>query len=67
MTSSVRLARRADGWPLCPSCGEDELACLTTPPLTVADGWTFMEAMGWYREHELFCYRCGCVTLKAGW
>jgi predicted RNA-binding Zn-ribbon protein involved in translation (DUF1610 family) len=38
-----RLAR-ADNWPLCPGCGEDELYDLSTPPLAT---------------NTLRCYRCG--------
>lgn len=43
---------RADGWPLCPECGEDELA-----DLSVRD-WpaqSFKADPG----AELRCYRCG--------
>lgn len=36
---------RADGWPLCPTCGEDELADL---------GNTYARA-----DAILYCYRCG--------
>lgn len=37
-------ARRTDGWPLCPACGEDELYSLSMVP-------TPMSIEG--------CYRCG--------
>lgn len=37
--------RRADGWPLCPECGEDELYSLAMPKATEAT----IEG----------CYRCG--------
>lgn len=53
-------ATRPDGWPLCPVCGEDELACLQTP--TAPDyEWTLAQ----YLEHDLFCYVCARVTWKA--
>ncbi len=51
---SMKLVKfRQDGWPLCPVCDEDELGCMKT------------------HEHghkaqncsELFCYRCGKVTV----
>lgn len=61
------MLSREDGWPLCPICGEDELGCLETPPLTKAGGWTFQEAMTWYRRRELYCYGCARVTVPAGW
>lgn len=50
---------RPDGWPLCPDCGEDELACLATPEPPEYE-WPLAR----YLEHELFCYRCGKVTWK---
>lgn len=28
---------RADGWPLCPQCGDDELYCLAIPACICAD------------------------------
>lgn len=58
-TMTVRKETRPDGWPLCPECGEDELACLSTPTPPDLE-WT----MAKYLEHELFCYRCGKVTWK---
>lgn len=45
------VERRPDGWPLCPFCGEDELGDLNE--IASADG-------------DLFCYRCGRVTLRGG-
>jgi hypothetical protein len=54
--AAPKLAR-PDGWPLCPECGEDELACLTTPGPPEYE-WTLAR----YLEHDLFCYRCGRVT-----
>jgi hypothetical protein len=54
--TAPKLAR-PDGWPLCPLCGEDELACLATPEPPEYE-WT----MARYLEHELFCYACGKVT-----
>lgn len=53
--------RRRDGWPLCPSCGEDELAVLETPSPP-----NYTEPIGWYLMREMFCYRCGRVTVRAG-
>ena len=44
---------REDGWPLCPVCGEDELADLQCREPASA-------------SNELYCYRCGRVTVKAG-
>lgn len=43
---------RGDGWPLCPVCGEDELADLVN---------TYARDDG-----PLFCYRCARVTLNGG-
>jgi hypothetical protein len=45
------LKRRPDGWPLCPSCGDDELYSLALPPTP---------------ETIRACYRCGPVALVAG-
>lgn len=42
---------RSDGWPLCPTCGEDELADILN---------TYARA----DAAELFCYRCGRVTVR---
>jgi hypothetical protein len=49
---------REDGWPICPVCGDDELGDLTPMDrnLTLDD----------LKTHDLFCYRCGRVTVKAG-
>jgi hypothetical protein len=52
---------RADGWPLCPVCGQDELAVLETPP---SPGYT--EPISWYLQREMHCYWCGRVTVQAG-
>lgn len=46
------LRRRSDGWPICPICDEDELGDLSTGP---ADP-----------SADLFCYRCGRVTVSSG-
>ena len=43
---------RIDGWPLCPVCGEDELGDI---------GHEVASA-----QNDLFCYRCGRVTVRAG-
>jgi hypothetical protein len=43
------LAWRADGWPLCPSCGDDDLYSLELPA-------TARTICG--------CYRCGPLTLR---
>src|SRR5690242_11251447 len=52
--------RRPDGWPLCPVCGEDELAVLEFPPPPTYT-WTLDE----YLAHEMFCYRVGRITIPA--
>jgi hypothetical protein len=57
--------RRRDGWPLCPCCGQDELAVLETPPATVYGG-SFAKRLAWFLERPLFCYGCGRVTVEAG-
>jgi len=46
------LEKRADGWPLCPVCGEDELGDLrnVVPDL----------------KGELYCHRCARVTVRNG-
>lgn len=43
------IQRRDDGWPLCPSCGEDEL--WSAKPLSVP-----LEGETW--APGLSCYRC---------
>ena len=43
---------RWDGWPICPVCGEDELADLIHEAAQVSAA--------------LFCYRCGRTTVMAG-
>jgi hypothetical protein len=53
----ARKEVRPDGWPLCPVCGADELACLQTPQAPEYE-WTIAQ----YLTHELFCYQCGKVT-----
>jgi hypothetical protein len=52
---------RKDGWPLCPACGEDELAVLETPPPP-----NYTEPLSWYLEREMFCYVCGKVRVEDG-
>ena len=55
-----RFRRRADGWPLCPSCGEDELWSAFIP-------WTAAEkTMANYLALELRCYRCPNVVIPPG-
>ena len=49
----LKVAYRADGWPLCPRCGEDELFSMQFPAKA---------------SDPLACYRCdwaGHVPLKA--
>jgi len=43
---------RWDGWPICPICGEDELADLVNEQASI--------------KAALFCYRCCRVTVQAG-
>jgi hypothetical protein len=45
---------RAGGWPLCPSCGEDELYSLF--PWDGSDPKPPMQA---WIDHGLRCYKCG--------
>lgn len=45
---------RADGWPLCPHCGEDELYSLFA-----WDGSDPKPPMSAWVDHGLKCYRCG--------
>lgn len=52
---------RDDGWPLCPSCGQDELAVLAVPPPP-----NYAEPLSWYLQREMHCYWCGQVTVQAG-
>ncbi len=52
---------RPDGWPLCPVCGEDELAVLETPPPP-----DYRWSLSQYLRREMFCYLCGKVTVVAG-
>lgn len=51
----LRPCYRKDGWPLCPCCGEDELASFAAldaialeRPLSLDD----------YFNGEFYCYRC---------
>ena len=55
--NAEKHAARPDGWPLCPECGEDELACMATPQPPEYE-WRLEQ----YLAHELFCYRCVRVT-----
>lgn len=48
---------RRDGWPLCPLCGEDELAAVAAIAAS-RDGSVAL------REQIDFCYRCGPLTLE---
>jgi hypothetical protein len=59
VTTKGQQAFRKDGWPLCPECGEDELASdlllrgdvhryERRPDLTMAD----------YLASTFFCYQC---------
>jgi hypothetical protein len=52
--------RRPDGWPFCPSCGEDELYSLFLP-LTPED-----HKPENYFNDELRCYRCEWVRIPPG-
>lgn len=52
----LRFERRADGWPLCPSCGQDELWSPFTP-LTEAQ-----RTLVNYLLEKLHCYRCAFVV-----
>lgn len=56
---------RKDGWPLCPCCGEDELA-VRGVPAGFGLGMTRAAMLAWYLEQELYCYVCGRVTVEAG-
>ena len=53
---------RADGWPLCPVCGEDEL----WSPLAPGDpGWPNLDdkpPVAAYIAAGLRCYRCGWAS-----
>lgn len=52
---------RADGWPLCPQCGEDELYSLLN-----WNGQGDRPAMIEWIQAGLRCYRCGdCLTAQA--
>ena len=44
---------RLDGWPLCPVCGEDELADLSAVTLASL-------------SRDLHCHCCQRVTVRAG-
>lgn len=59
---SKPLEHREDGWPICPVCDEDELGAIHAP-LNIDKRLS----AGEYHLHDLFCYRCGMVTVKAGW
>jgi hypothetical protein len=50
------VRRRADGWPLCPGCGEDELWSSFTPPN--ADPIPDAERLRLYLGGAIACYRC---------
>lgn len=43
--------KRADGWPICPVCNEDELGCLDADESIAGN-------MAAYLKRELFCHRC---------
>jgi hypothetical protein len=47
-----KLMLREDGWPLCPVCGEDDLASLNPESPTIAD--------------DLLCFRCDAITVARG-
>lgn len=51
-------AWREDGWPLCPRCGQDELAILSVTDRNVTAADVPREAM--------FCYMCAVYTVEAG-
>jgi hypothetical protein len=52
--SVVYTETRADGWPICPCCGEDELWSGFT-----WDGLTDRPPMQAWIDHGLRCYKCG--------
>jgi hypothetical protein len=41
--TAAEMLTRADGWPLCPVCAQDELYCVAAPACVCA---------------EMACYRC---------
>ena len=49
---------RLDGWPICPACGEDELA-----DLTLRDRAPTIEDL---KSVELYSFYCQRVTVRAG-
>lgn len=51
---------RQNGWPLCPECGEDELALLDLEDSTKAPQ---LEELP---RHKLYCYRCARYTVSEG-
>ncbi len=50
---------RADGWPLCPNCGEDELYSLLN-----WNGEGDRPAIESYIDAGMRCYRCSWVLAK---
>ena len=59
------VAARADGWPLCPTCGEDEV----WSPLIVEDdsGYPRTPTLEEYMEYGAFeCLACGWKRLPEG-
>lgn len=50
---------RPDGWPLCPSCGEDELYSRFLPDLPMLDAGPEDALLKAYLESGVKCYRCG--------
>ena len=58
MTAELVGANRGDGWPLCPSCGEDEV----WSPLIIEDdqGYPRTPTLEEYMEFGVFaCLACG--------
>ena len=49
-------AFRADGWPLCPSCGDDELWTPWTPPVDQT------ACLDDYVANKLRCLMCGWIS-----
>lgn len=56
-------AYRADGWPLCPQCGEDELySLINSIPYVMEHGHN--PPLQDYLDAGLVCYQCGWSTFK---
>jgi hypothetical protein len=56
---------RMDGWPLCPVCGENKLAADVIPNMTIYEN-EMPSLCDLLIAVDLFCYRCGRVTVRAG-